>query len=199
MADVRFTNQDGKSVSLYQFKGKYVLLNFVFTRCPMADMCPLTMTLSRRLIEDWKTQALVKRRAAPLEVLAVTLDPEHDTPPVMKAYAQAHGMDFEHFAFLTASPPTLETFAAQFNLIAVATGKTISHNVKSVLLNPQMIKIKEYKDNSWTSAEILSEMKSSLPWGLFALGLTILIAFLSLIRKLARTSSSSEGLLGERF
>jgi len=72
---------DGQVRSLAQFKGKVVFLFFGFTQCP--DVCPTTMA----------ELAEVRRRLGSsgdkLQGVFVTIDPERDTPPVLKAYLQA--------------------------------------------------------------------------------------------------------------
>lgn len=159
---------EGKPVQLYDYKGKYVLLSFVFTRCPMPNMCPLNMSLSKELIEKWKAQPYLRRKGYPLHILAVTLDPEYDTPKVMREYMASRGLDTEYFTFLTGTPEKLSELASEFNIIGVPGGGTISHNMKTALLNPLMIPIAEYKDNEWTPDQILELIpKATRWWGWF--------------------------------
>ncbi len=162
--DFKVTDQNGKTFQLHELKGSYLLMSFVFTRCPMADMCPLTMKLSRDLIEKWKAQSSLVREGFPLKIVAVTLDPEYDTPVVLKKYVEQQGMDPEHFLFLTGEPKVLSDLASEFNVIGIPNGGTISHNVKTALLNPLMVPLQEYKDNQWTPEQVLSVMRKSVAW-----------------------------------
>ncbi len=126
LPNVAMVDQDKKSFQLYDLKGKYLFITFIFSRCPMPKMCPLTMSLSNSLISQWKKS----RMEVPLQVLAVTLDPEFDTPSILKKFGQKHHVDFSHFTLVTGNPQTLSDFASQFNVIGVPGEGTISHNMK---------------------------------------------------------------------
>src|SRR5687767_9541648 len=82
--EYRFTNELGKAVSLSDFKGKAVALTFIFTRCPFPTFCP-------RMATNFKeTYKLLKEKSgapANWHLLALTIDPEFDTPAVLKDYA----------------------------------------------------------------------------------------------------------------
>lgn len=81
-----FTLRDslGRTVSLQQFRGKAVLLTFIYDHCP--DTCPL-------LVADLHT-ALLKlgSQARRLQIVAVSVDPKGDTPASVKAFLAAHEM-----------------------------------------------------------------------------------------------------------
>jgi protein SCO1/2 len=150
-------NQEGKEFQLKNtpYKGNYIFISFVFTRCPMKEMCPLTMTLKRGLIDKWKT---LKPRPA-LKFLAVTLDPEHDKPKVIKAYSMNRGFDFTDFTFATGSRARLSDFTSYFNIFAVPGEGLIAHSIRSVLLDPNLKLIKTYDDNKWSAKQVLADLK----------------------------------------
>lgn len=72
---------DGRTRTLDEFKGRYVMLFFVFTQCP--DVCPTALA---RAVE---VRQLLGSDAEKLQVLLVTVDPERDTPEVLRAYTAA--------------------------------------------------------------------------------------------------------------
>lgn len=90
------TDFDGKKLSLSELRGQVVALTFIFTSC--ADTCPLLTSkligIQRKLRADLKSKVFFA---------AITVDPERDTPEVLKRYAQAHSADLAHWAFLTGS------------------------------------------------------------------------------------------------
>lgn len=92
-----FINQRGETVTDASLQGKIWIANFIFTRC--TQTCP---EQTRRMVEI--QEAL---RARPVwkhvRLVSFTVDPEHDTPGVLAAYAQAHGADPAHWHFLTGS------------------------------------------------------------------------------------------------
>ncbi|TIP25762.1 MAG: SCO family protein [Mesorhizobium sp.] len=86
---------EGNSVRLSDFSDKVVVLNFVFASC--TDVCPLHSDLIARV------QAMVNETPMKdmVQFLTVTTDPAADTPEVMKAYGEAHGLDPSNWTFLT--------------------------------------------------------------------------------------------------
>jgi protein SCO1 len=80
----RLTDQNSKTVSLTDLRGRVVVLTFLYTNCP--DVCPLTA-------EHLKVanQQLGKAMSQ-VAFVAISLDPEHDTPEAIKAFNQSHGL-----------------------------------------------------------------------------------------------------------
>jgi len=72
------TDQDGKSRSLADFKGKVVVVFFGYTQCP--DVCPTTMA------ELAQVKKSLGKDGERLQGIFVTVDPERDTPAVLKSY-----------------------------------------------------------------------------------------------------------------
>jgi protein SCO1 len=76
--DLQLPDADGRVRSLKDFRGKVVVLFFGYTQCP--DVCPTTLT------EIAQAKQLLGADGARLQGVFVTLDPERDTPQVLKAY-----------------------------------------------------------------------------------------------------------------
>ncbi|WP_426114813.1 SCO family protein [Massilia sp. PWRC2] len=83
---LRLRDANGQQRSLADFKGKLVLLFFGFTQCP--DVCPTALTRATDI------KRLLGADGASLQVLFVTVDPERDTPAVLKAYTAAFDPGF---------------------------------------------------------------------------------------------------------
>lgn len=86
LLNIELTTHKGRSVRFYDdlVKGKVVAINFMFTTCQLA--CPLT---TPRLVEVQKT--LGERAGRDVTFLSISLDPGHDTPEVLRRYAEAFG------------------------------------------------------------------------------------------------------------
>jgi len=164
LPNFNLVDQEGRDFELAALKGKYVLLSFVFTRCPMPEMCPLTITRSKELIERWRAEPAWKREGFPIHLLFLTLDPAYDTPQVMKAYMENQRLDPALVTFATGKPEVLAELGSFFNILAMPSGDTISHNMKSILLSPLHVPIREFKDNAWTPDEILELTRKSVAW-----------------------------------
>jgi cytochrome oxidase Cu insertion factor (SCO1/SenC/PrrC family) len=160
----KLVDQENRPFQLHDLKGHYVLLSFVYTRCPMADMCPRTLSLMKDLIAKSKEQPGWKQSGFPLKVLAVTLDPSYDTPEIMKSYAESQGLTFDKFTFATGQPKDLVDLESHFNVLGIEGQGSVSHTMKAVLLSPLMVPLREYKDNDWTPGIVLNDMAGSVAW-----------------------------------
>ena len=79
----RLRNQDGRSIALHQFRGKELLITFIYTRCPLPNFCPL-VTHNFAVIDE--ELAPIRRCISKTHLLCVSFDPEHDTPERLRAY-----------------------------------------------------------------------------------------------------------------
>jgi protein SCO1/2 len=93
--DFQAVDQDGRVVTPESLRGKVWVAGFVFTRC--LGPCPL---ITRRMAE---IQELV-RDLPEVRLVSFSVDPAHDTPEVLKAYAQTHGALPGKWLFLTGEP-----------------------------------------------------------------------------------------------
>src|SRR5262244_3677619 len=75
------TSQDGKPFALAGLRGKAVVVAFIYTECP--DICPM---LTQKMVEI--QDELGANFGAKVAFVSISLDPEHDTPEVLKDYAQ---------------------------------------------------------------------------------------------------------------
>jgi protein SCO1/2 len=120
---------DGHERSLTDFKGKVVYVFFGFTQCP--DVCPTTMAelaeVRRKLGADGKR----------VQGVFVTIDPERDTPSVLKAYLQA--MD-PSFIGLRGSLAQTEAVAREFKVfyqkVQTQSGYTMDHTAGAFVFDP---------------------------------------------------------------
>lgn len=99
-----FTDQDGNRLTSEDLRGSLVLYNFTYTRC--ADPCPETSTAFGQL---QAALAEVDTGDIPLEFVTISFDPEHDTPAVLRAYADELGADTSTWHFVTGEPSQLKT------------------------------------------------------------------------------------------
>jgi protein SCO1/2 len=92
--DFALANQEGEEVSFSDFEGKIIVADFFFTTCP--TICPIMtkqMTRLQWLLED--------NSYDDVHFLSYTVNPENDTPEVLKSYALDQGADLNKWTFLT--------------------------------------------------------------------------------------------------
>ncbi len=110
--EFQLTAQDGKTVTNADLKGKVWVANFIFTRC--AGPCPV---MTSRMAEI--NQALA-RKAKDVELVSITVDPEYDTPQVLKEYGERAGADPAKWKFLTGPKDQVEAVVQKGFLQALA-------------------------------------------------------------------------------
>ncbi|GAA0348453.1 SCO family protein [Bacillus carboniphilus] len=94
VSDFSFTNQDGETVTLESLEGKVWIADFIFTNCTTVCM-PMTFNMS-------KLQEMVKEEGLEnVEFVSFSVDPNYDSPEVLKAYAEQFEVDFSNWNFLT--------------------------------------------------------------------------------------------------
>lgn len=97
--DFSLTDQRGAAISRGDLAGHVVIANFIFTRCP--TVCPVFTMKTQRLVERLED-------AADLTFVSFSVDPGHDTPKVLAAYAAERGLDTRRWHLLTGDPEAIK-------------------------------------------------------------------------------------------
>jgi protein SCO1/2 len=105
------TSQDGKPVALADFRDKVVAVTFIYTSCK--DTCPV-LTALMAYVQDKLGPDFGKRIA----FISITVDPERDTPEVLKRYAETFGANFNGWAFLTGDPAAIQDVVLRYGAFA---------------------------------------------------------------------------------
>ncbi|WBY00481.1 SCO family protein [Ramlibacter tataouinensis] len=123
---------DGKVRSLQDFRGKAVVVFFGYTQCP--DVCPTTLS------EIAQAKQLLGADGARVQGIFITVDPERDTPEVLKAYMANFGPDF---IALRGTPEQVEATAKDYKVYykkvegKTAGSYTMDHSAASFVYDPQ--------------------------------------------------------------
>ena len=123
-------SQDGAEVSLRQYRGKVVAVTFIFASCSVT--CPLLTakmaTVQNRLGSDFGVK---------IAFVSITVDPEHDTPDVLKRYARSFGADPAGWQFVTGSPSAIQDLERRYGIFASKVpGREIEHTNMTSLVDP---------------------------------------------------------------
>jgi protein SCO1/2 len=128
MPDFALTDQLGRPTRLADFRGRLVVVNFLYTRCPLPEVCP-------RLAASFASLRARHRASIPdkLVLLSITLDPRHDTPPVLARYAESIGARGEGWWLLTGD---VDPVARRFGLAYWPEEGVIVHTSATALIGP---------------------------------------------------------------
>jgi protein SCO1/2 len=146
-------NQNGAAVRFEQFRGQRVVLNFIFTRCPVATMCPASTAKMMAL------QAAAKARNIPnLQLVSISFDSAYDTPPVLKAYADARGINTSNFSFLTGPENAIRDLLAQFGVIAEPGENVFKHTLSTILIGADGKILHRADGSAWEPSDFLTRL-----------------------------------------
>jgi protein SCO1/2 len=162
--DFKLRNQDGRAIHLEQFKGKALLVTFIYTRCPLPDFCP---RVTRNFAAVEKQLAADPAADAKTHLLCVSFDPDNDTPARLRAYGATYiGSDakdaFAHWDFAVPSKTVLPEMDRYFDVgMTNAADGTITHTLSTTLIGPDGKVVRFYPGNEWTAEQLLTDVKRS--------------------------------------
>jgi protein SCO1/2 len=154
-------NQDGKRINLQQYRGRTLVLTFIYTRCPLPDYCTL---MSNNFAEITRELQKSPETGASAHLLSITLDPAHDTPKVLRSYGAAHTENygsekFDKWEFATGTPEEIQRAANFFGMSYRQDGDQIVHALRTAVIAPDGKLYKMYRGNEWKPAEILRDLR----------------------------------------
>jgi protein SCO1/2 len=127
------TSQDGARVTLADFRGKVVAVTFIFTLCTAT--CPV-LTPMMSFVQDQLGSDFGGRIA----FVSITVDPERDTPQVLKEYAQAFGANLAGWSFLTGAPAAIQEVTHRYGVFASKTANgDVEHTFLTSVVDPHGI------------------------------------------------------------
>jgi protein SCO1/2 len=129
--EFQLTDQTGQPITLENLKGKIWAANFIFTRCK--GPCPITVLRMQEL------NTKLKKARGDVELVTFTVDPEYDTPEVLKTFGEQLGADPAAWKFLTGTPDAIKNIVVTGLLqpIAKEPDGTPAHSSRIVLVDAQ--------------------------------------------------------------
>jgi protein SCO1 len=157
-------NQDGKQINPQKYRGKVLLLTFIYTRCPLPKFCELMSTnfaeLDKQFAADQKLQDAT-------HLLSITIDPAYDTPKVLRSYGAAYTgkyteEKFGHWEFATGKPDEIKRIAEFFGLTYFEEKQQITHSLRTAIISPDGKVVKVYDGNDWNPSDVFADVQSIL-------------------------------------
>ena len=163
--DFQLLNQSDHTIRFGQFKGKVVLLTFIYTRCQLADFCP---RMSRNFAEVDKALAADPSLYQQTHLLSVSFDPTYDTPKVLRSYGGAYtgnytNEKFLHWDFAAPSEKDLPAVTQFFNVgVTAGDNKSLTHSLSTVLIGKDGKIIAWYPDNDWKPEDVVATIRKNV-------------------------------------
>jgi len=152
--DFTLTDQTGHPVRLSDFRGEPVAVTFVYTRCPVATACPMTVTKFAKI-----NAALTADKFGRL--LAVTIDPQNDTVPVLRDFAARVGADPKRWKFLTGDPKAVARVAESFGVLYYPERGQIVHSQAVAVVDPRGRLDNIYYGEQWTPESVIEDLQKA--------------------------------------
>jgi len=152
--DFALIDQTGKTVRLSQFRGTPVAVTFAYTRCPVATACPMTMTKFAKI-----DAALAKKSWG--ELLSITVDPQNDTPEVLRDFASRIGADPKRWKFLTGDPKAVARAAESFGVLYYPDHGQIVHSQAVAVVDPAGKLAAIYYGEMWDPETVLRDLEKA--------------------------------------
>jgi protein SCO1/2 len=160
--DFRFTNQDGRTIHLAQFKGKALLVTFIYTRCPLPDYC---IRMSRNFADVQKQLVADLQLQKRTHLLSISFDTDHDTPKVLRSYGKTYAGNgaFDHWDFAVPSAADVDEINRFFDVgVTPGPNRTLDHSLSTIVIGPDGKIFRWYPSNDWTPATAVTDLKEAI-------------------------------------
>ena len=157
-------NQDNREIHIKDYRGKTLLLTFIYTRCPVPDYCTLMSDnfaqIDRALGQDPELYGKT-------HLLSISIDPGYDTPKVLRSYGAAHteryqNETFAHWEFAGGTNEQVKEIGQFFGLTYFPEKDQIIHALRTVIVNPDGKVGKIYGGNDWKPEGVVEEIRKNL-------------------------------------
>jgi len=169
--DYRLVNQDGKAIRLHDYKGKVLLLTFIYTRCQDPNQCTLMSSNFAAIDQELQKNPDLYQKT---HLLSISFDPAYDTPKVLRSYGASYtgkysDENFAHWEFASGTADEVKGVAQYFGLRyfqdTPSGTEQVIHSLRTAVIGPDGKVIKVYRGNEWKPEELVKEMEAAvLSW-----------------------------------
>jgi protein SCO1/2 len=156
--DFTLINQNGKAIHFEQFRGKPLLVTFIYTRCPFPDYC---LRMSNNFVQIMQQLQGNPKTFAQAQLLSISIDPEHDKPAALRSYGEHYvgrlDPKFAHWEFASGSPEQVRKVADFFGLAYNQKDGQIVHGLVTVLIGKDGRVAKIYSGNEWRPEDVAAD------------------------------------------
>jgi len=164
--DISLINQDGKRISLKDFRGKALAITFIYAKCPLPDYCIRMSTNFSDLAHQVAANADLKDK---IRLLSISFDPANDTPEKLRSYGIGYlGNDpntkFDVWQLAVGSDAEVRKIADFFGLryeVDAQDKAKINHSLRTAVIAPDGKVTRIFPGNEWTTTQLLKELESA--------------------------------------
>ena len=156
LTDIGLLDLNGDSVSISNSDGKFRFISFIFTRCPIPNMCPAVVIKNGVLASHFK-------KNKNLELIMISFDYVHDTPAILKEFYGPSINNYENWRAWSSvgNIAGLYTLSSELGceFWGVDEGK-IGHNLRSALISPNRELLKVWSGDDWLAKDVLKDIEN---------------------------------------
>lgn len=165
--DFSLANQDGKRISLKDFRGKALAITFIYAKCPLPDACIRMSTHFSDLANQVAADPELKDK---IRLLSISFDPANDTPDKLRSYGIGYlGNDpkakFDVWQLAVGKDAEVRKIADFFGLqykVDDQDKAQINHNLRTIVISPDGKVTKVFPRNEWTPQSLLRGLEATL-------------------------------------
>lgn len=159
MPNMALWDQSGRLVMKKDFLGHPLALNFIFTSCRSAKMCPASTACMKQLGDELAKDPKLKD----VRLVTITFDPEVDSPGLLRTYARGYGIDLGRHRFLTGDAGQIKDLMRNFGILTVRDDGTIVHNAALIVVNAQGRITQRREGASFDAADVAKVLAGLVP------------------------------------
>ena len=154
--DVTFKDYNNNDIKLSDFDDEFMFITFIFTRCPIPNMCPALIYKQKYIADKFK-------ESDKLKVLTISFDYLYDTPKILKQKFENLKSKNDNWMFLSSynhiNDLYLLTKQSSFAFWGVEKND-IGHNMRTILIGPDMKFLKYYDGNEWSVKDAYDDIEN---------------------------------------
>ena len=156
LSDVSLLDINGDSISLSSLNGKFRFISFIFTRCPIPNMCPAVVIKNGVLANNF-------RDYNNLELIMVSFDYAYDSPIVLKDYYGDLISIYANWSIWSSAGDISDLYTLSSEIGCEFWGieeNNIGHNLRSALIGPNMELLKVWEGDEWLAKDVRKDIEN---------------------------------------
>ena len=156
LSDISLLDIDETSIRLSSLNGKFRFISFIFTRCPIPNMCPAVVIKNGVLANNFRNESK-------LALIMISFDYVHDTPEILKDFYGPTISTFENWNVWSSAGNVADLYTLSSEIGCEFWGieeNNIGHNLRSALIGPNMELLKVWEGDTWLAKDVRKDIES---------------------------------------
>ena len=161
ISDVTLMNLNQELVKISSINQRYIFISFIFTRCPIPNMCPAVVIKNGYLAKEFRYNDKIS-------FVMVSFDYIYDTPNILNDFYGEIVNDFDNWKVLSSVENISNLYTLSSELGCEFWGieeNNIGHNLRSALIGPKMELLKVWEGDDWIAGDVKKYIESYLKIG----------------------------------